>query len=344
MTRGIDETDVADDLSREVAEASAWRVRLNEADRDTSEDFEAWIAASARHAQAWRQVNDAWNLFAEHAIAPEIMDARRRALDHARKAQASRVRAWPKRSWPLAAAAAAILALAIGAWVGIRPDVYTTALGERRVLKLEDGSTVTLDSDSVLEVSLRRDARRLELRQGQARFDVAHDARRPFSVHVLDRTVVATGTSFDVDLLDKTVFVTLIQGHVSVFEDRGGVLETSHGPASLVARLDPGERLTSAAVPAEGAKPAVSVAQGVALDQAVAWQNGKLIFSDEPLALVAARVSRYSSRKIAVDGAAGSLKLSGVFDVGDASGFIDAVQRVLPVAASIGGDGLIHLQ
>ena len=350
MTRAFDGGDAANDLSREVAEAAAWRVRLTEAGCETTEEFEAWIGASGLHGQAWRQVNDAWDIFSEHAIAPEIMNARRAALDRAREAQASRARVSSLRErmdwrWPVAAGAAAeVIALAIGTWQWNRPASYTTALGERRVLKLEDGSTVTLDSDSVLKVSLRRDARNLELEKGQARFDVAHDVARPFSVHVRDRTVVATGTSFDVDLLDKTVFVTLIQGRVSVFEDRRGLLNQPQAAMRLLAKLDPGERLTSVTARGDVSAAPASISQGVSLEQTTAWQGGKLIFADEPLSLVAARVSRYSVRKLAVDGAAASLKLSGVFDAGDAASFVDAVQRVLPVAASTTADGVIHLQ
>jgi len=244
------------------------------------------------------------------------------------------------------AAAAAIIAVSIGTWTwsAALPTTYATALGERRVLRLDDGSTVTLDSNSVLTVSLQRDARRLELKRGQARFDVAHDPARPFSVHVRDQTVVATGTSFDVDFLDKTVFVTLIQGHVSVFDDRRGLLRESVEPPPAVARLNPGEQLSSVPAVADGAPPSATIAQGVSLDQATAWQAGKLMFSDEPLSLVAARVNRYSARKLAVDDAAGSMKLSGVFDVGDAGTFADAVQRLLPIEASTGADGVIRLR
>ncbi len=350
MTRGVDDVEAPDGLSRAVVEAAAWRVRLTEAGCDTSEGFEAWIAASRLHEQAWRQVGETWDLFSEHAIAPEIMNVRRQALERASQAHANRTRVSALRSrvdrrWAMGlGAVAAAIALAIGAWGWTRPQDYTTALGERRVLKLEDGSTVTMDSNSVLKVSLRSDARDLELVRGQARFDVAHDASRPFSVHVRDQTVVATGTSFDVDLLDKTVFVTLIQGHVSVFEEHRGLLALPQATTRLVAKLEPGDRLTSVPAPADGAMLPVAVARGVSVDQMTAWQGGKLIFSDEPLSLVAARVSRYSVRQIAVDGTARSLKLSGVFDVGDAGSFVDAVQRLLPIAASTSADGVIHLQ
>ena len=352
MTRASNDDEMmSQDMPREMVEAAAWRVRLTEAGLESSEEFEAWLSASALNANAWQRVKASWDFFSEHAIAPEVMRARREALDRAHAVHANRTRIAslpPQSSWQRMTrraafgAAAAVVALGIGLWSWNLPTTYSTALGERRILKLDDGSTVTLDSNSVLTVSLRRDARNLELRAGQARFDVAHDVARPFSVHAGSQTVVATGTSFNVDLLDKTVLVTLLQGHVSVFDGGKPRLAGADVPPRLVAMLDPGERVTSVKA-ASGGVPVASVVRGVSLSQATAWQSGKLIFSDEPLSLVAARVSRYSALKIAVDESAGSLKLSGVFDAGDASAFIDAVQQVLPVAAKADGKGIVHL-
>src|SRR3546814_1264895 len=82
-------------------------------------------------------------------------------------------------------------------------DLYRTVLGERRVVTLADGSTVSLDAASEVRVAYSERARELALVRGQARFDVAHDPRRPFAVQARDQRVVATGTAFNVDLLDR---------------------------------------------------------------------------------------------------------------------------------------------
>src|SRR3546814_3966246 len=78
-------------------------------------------------------------------------------------------------------------------------DLYRTVLGERRVVTLADGSTVSLDAASEVRVAYSERARELALVRGQARFDVAHDPRRPFAVQARDQRVVATGTAFNVD-------------------------------------------------------------------------------------------------------------------------------------------------
>src|SRR3546814_3917007 len=97
-------------------------------------------------------------------------------------------------------------------------DLYRTVLGERRVVTLADGSTVSLDAASEVRVAYSERARELALVRGQARFDVAHDPRRPFAVQARDQRVVATGTAFNVDLFGPQVLITLIEGHVQVLE------------------------------------------------------------------------------------------------------------------------------
>src|SRR5262249_2994594 len=95
-------------------------------------------------------------------------------------------------------------------------DVYRTGFGERRFWRLAGGSRLSLDAQTAVKVQYSSDFRALRLLRGQARFDVAHDARRPFQVQAGDRAVLATGTAFNVDLLGDQLYVTLLEGHVKV--------------------------------------------------------------------------------------------------------------------------------
>ena len=103
-----------------------------------------------------------------------------------------------------------------------RPDDYQTAAGERRVVTLADGSRLSLDASSEVTVQYRKHARDLHLLKGQARFDVAHDKSRPFSVVAGNQRVIATGTAFNIDMAGPKVFVTLIEGHVVVVNETEG--------------------------------------------------------------------------------------------------------------------------
>jgi len=169
---------------RRLAEASAWRVRLSEADSESSAAFEAWLAADpANNHDAWAEVQAPWTAVGEAATAQEVMAARRDALDRARQSSRwrwARVGAYRRVGVVGLAAAVACVMIYIGV-AGYFPlaDDYRTKLGERETVTLIDGSRVTLDSGTEVKVHYTADARRLELLRGQARFDVAHDTRPP---------------------------------------------------------------------------------------------------------------------------------------------------------------------
>jgi transmembrane sensor len=344
------------DETRRLAEASAWRVALFEAELESTEDFESWLAADDGNALAWRQVSASWDRFGREAMEPELIIARRDVLERVRRQKERRFAEGKRWNSPGVRIAAALIVIAIlglatglGIWQATKSDVYQTALGERRTITLADGSHISLDADTLLKVRLRPRARKIELIRGQARFEVAHDTTRPFTVHAGDKTVVATGTSFNVDLFGTDVIVTLIEGRVSVLEERRPPLPViGKRPTSpvVVARLTPGEQLIA---PQTGLirvdAPVLTLkVEKVGLDQATAWETGQLVFDNEPLSSVVRRISRYSSRPVVVDKTVGALRLSGVFDAGDLPAFLGAVQRALPVTAETGEDGVVRLQ
>jgi transmembrane sensor len=304
------------DAAKRLAEAAAWRVHLTETNAETSQEFEHWLADPSNQA-VWRRVESTWNRFAENPAAPELIAARRAALGDVRGATRR------KRPWLQIAAAIGIVAggaiWGAQAWLQWQPKPphdLKTAFGERRVLSLNDGSRISLDSGTDVQVRYSDHARRLWLLHGQARFEVAHDTSRPFTVTAGGRTVIATGTDFDVDLPKHGVTVTLIEGHVKI---TGG---------KRVVKLDPGEQL---AVLPDGAQKLANVN----VNRVTAWQSGQLVFDNEPLSQVVERISRYSTVPVTVqDAKTGRLRMSGVFNTGDVAAFVEAVTHYLPVSAS----------
>jgi transmembrane sensor len=325
-----------------VAEAAAWRVHLFEVGVESSMAFEAWLEASPLHREAWEEVQAPWRHIGEQAAAPELIALRRDALTRARESARGRVGVrWP-RVWAGVVAAGLLLVLGVQ-WTVRQPEVYRTAFGERRVVMLQDGSRVTLDSGTLLRVSLSTDRRALELVEGQARFDVAHDAMRPFVVSARDRRIVALGTAFTVDLLGSGVVVTLLTGRVSV------VRESDAGPSGLLlgrnakhaeppVSLRPGDQLSAAAeAPVAVRRPDLS--------RVTAWEQGRLVFDDQPLAVVAEQVTRHArDQSVRADPDVADLRLSGVFEAGDVATFVDTVTRYLPVRADTGEDAEVVLR
>ncbi|MDB6160273.1 MAG: hypothetical protein JWO04_3979 [Gammaproteobacteria bacterium] len=327
------------DTSR-LAEAAAWRARLAEGDLESSPELADWIAADAGNAAAWKRVQDQWTLFGEHATAPEIIDLRCRALAHAHEAGRGR---WVRsKRFAIAhrlAIAAGILIVAIGGlfvWTH-QPDVYSTLAGERRVVTLADGSQVALDSRSEVKVRYSARARELTLTSGQARFDVSHDLERPFSVTADGHRVIATGTSFNVDLFGPSLLVTLIEGHIVVAPE-----PTFSQPANIDSQidriiLDAGEQV----VFSPQAPPSVA---HVNLGQATAWENGEVVFENDPLPIVVARINRYARHGVVIaDTQTSELRISGVFHTGDIDGFVSTIAAYLPVRADKSADGTTRL-
>jgi transmembrane sensor len=320
-----------------LREAASWRVRLTDEGADATPEFEAWRALSPDHERAWAAVETPWQYLGDQRSAPELIAVRSAALERARRAGRARWRdrhAHPLRRLAGVAAVAALAAVAGAVYLSERPTIYQTHLAERRVVTLEDGSTLSLDSQSEVSVRYTQHVRELVLLRGQARFDVAHDVERPFSVVAADRKVIATGTSFDVDMVDHQVIVTLIEGHVVVLDRQAGGSEVS--PEGV--KLDPGERL----VAAPHAAPTV---QHVNVERITAWQSGQLVFENETLASAVERVNRYARHAVIVeDPAAAALRFSGVFNETNTQAFIDTVTRYLSLDQETRADGSVELR
>ena len=321
-----------DEAGRQLAQAAAWRVRLSESGVTSSLEFEMWLREPGNRA-AWQQVNSAWAMFDSIAHEPEMIAARQAALGDAKRASARL--SVPRITRPLMAIAAALL-VAVLAGVGAygwlnRPDDYKTSAGERRVVTLSDGSRLSLDSGSEVTVEYRKRERLLHLLKGQARFDVAHDKTRPFSVIAGNQRVIATGTAFNIDMAGPQVWVTLIEGHVVVVDETGDTAGRSW-------ELNAGQQLVS-----RPAVPPQIVAANTA--KVTAWTIGQIMSDDEPLSSVVERVNRYSSNRILIaDPGVAQMRISGVFNAGDAPGFVEIVTHYLPVRAVPEQGGVIALQ
>lgn len=321
-----------------LEEAAAWRLRIFGEDEPAPEDaeaFERWLAASPRHQEAFDRTGVAWNLFESNAAQPEVVRARRDALEFARRANRGR---WAdgltrRGSFRIAASVAAAALFGAVTWPIIDGvDVYRTRLGERREVTLSDGSVIALDSDSRVRVHYTDDARRLTLEKGQARFQVAHNRARPFSVTAGDRRVVATGTAFNIELLGKRVNVTLIEGSVEVatVAPAAQPLAPAPKPAKVVL-LKAGQQLVATA------GSAAELVAPAKLDDATAWQHGKIVLDNISLADAAIRVNRYADRKIVIaDPDAAAMTVSGVFQAGDPETFARAMAQYLDLQASFG--------
>jgi transmembrane sensor len=318
-----------------IEEASAWCIRLASGMlRDSvRREFETWLAADAGNARAFDQVARTWQSFSAQPLAPELLDMRRAALDRFHSACAAQQARPTSRRWFAALAAAIALVVAATIWFGVLPRSYQTALGERRIVALDDGSSMTLDSQTRVEVHYSGDRRDLRLTRGRAKFSVARDPARPFTVTAANRAVVATGTQFSVELLTAQVNVILYEGSVEVVPE-AAARTIQDSPMRM--KLRPGHELIA------------SIADGTHelrdIDPAgtLAWETGQIAFDDEPLATAIERMNRYSTSILEVaDAAAGRIRISGTFVAGDTETFVEGVTSIFPVRVVAVGDRLV---
>ncbi|MFT4090084.1 MAG: FecR domain-containing protein [Asticcacaulis sp.] len=327
-------------FSPEVIQSAAhWCERLTSGPMDDAEqrDLKAWLSVHPDHPAALAAALKVWESFDMDVFPSEIEVMRTEALVYFKKARARRTGWVANWGRPLSGVAAAVAIFILGAvsygmLKAVEPEVYTTQPAERRIVALSDGSKMTLDASSEVEVRFTNKQRQLRLVQGRANFDVAQNPMRPFMVAVNDRSVVATGTEFSVEKLNSQLQVILYHGQVIVMAPEKRAPKTSAndtgsniaGSGNYVeATLSPGQTYILAS---DVNRPQVSELEYSNKNE---WQNGVLVFHNEPLVLAIERVNRYASDKVEL--AATELNLiqvSGTFKAGDTAAFLDGLVAV----------------
>ncbi|CAN7526073.1 FecR family protein [Caulobacter sp. LjRoot300] len=325
-------------MTREVltpAQAAArWLARDDLDQSPQREQFAAWLEESQENRDAWTQADEMWDVF-DDADDSDLIAAMARAARKAGPEPAAKP-FWSRLVAASIAVAAVSATLFFGAQQGWfdhaakptqvavneaasltavgRAD-YLTGGGQRSIVDLPDGTRVTLDADSAVDVAFAGGRRDVRLLKGHAFFDVAHDRAHPFAVQAAGREVTALGTQFDVRLMSGVLRVVLAEGSVSV----------SSAPGGSPTKLSPGQAFSAQA----GGEGKVTPAN---LDEALAWKQGVVEFRDQPLSEAVGVLNRYTRAQIVIkDPKVAALRITGVFKTGDIKRFGRSVSQVLPV-------------
>jgi transmembrane sensor len=262
--------------------------------------FRSWLGENPANARAFETATEAWELGGAIAGAalPRISPT---------------PRCVPRGRLKLSMAAAALALIGISAALLFRNPPVSTATGEQRTLNLDDGTRVTLNTNTKLVVDYTDKERRVRLDAGEAFFDVAKNPSRPFIVTAGAETVTALGTSFMVRRDDTEVDVTLVEGKVSVAPlDLGGASDLA--PQVLA----PGQRLRVAQLKTKLDEPNI--------DSLTAWRRGEVVLDHTRLSDAVNEMNRYSKIKlIVVDPETGNIPISGIFQAGDSARFARAI-------------------
>lgn len=299
-------------------QAIDWVIRLNSG-KAAAEDFaeaKAWQSRSPSHRKAFAEAEQLWLEMGNAMLASAPPAAGLRKIPAGTRRGRSHGRQWAGLAAGLLLAASAIQFLGFGErWF----SDYSTGVGEQKHVILADGSQVALNTYTAFSVAFDAAGRHIALHRGQAVFTVAKDPARPFEVATGTAVVKALGTVFE------------------VWEDSRGTRVTVEEHAVGVKGLDDKDYPESSRVNA-GQQARYSPEHGfeapVAIDpkQMSAWRRGKLIFKNQPLAAVVAELDRYyPGRMVIVNGGLETLRVTGVFPVGDPAAALDMIADILPV-------------
>lgn len=318
-------------LPERLAEAGVWIARMHgdTRGRGVENGLRRWLHANPDNARAFELATEVW----------EDAEGLRRFVPLRPQARSASRGGW---QFAVAAAALATMLLVVGIVWFQHVGVIATGVGEQRQLVLEDGTRVFLNTDTRLVVKYDEQARRVELRRGEALFNVAKKSDWPFIVVVGDRQVKALGTSFVVRRDDERVAVMLMEGRVQVSpqssstpsipaDTQAQVDANSVAPAQPAAATDqlpketftltPGQRLTFT----NGAAASLDTPS---MERATAWRRGQVILDDTPLRVAAEEMNRYNSIKVVIESPeAAELLVNGLFQAGDSTHFANAVAQ-----------------
>ena len=282
----------------------------------TRRAFEQWHGASADHAAAYARVSAARDAAQGLAEQPALLSLRQQTLARTMLGrQPSRVKPKAVAAAVLLLAGAPLAALGIHAWAPraekATGETFRTGVGQQADVTLPDGSTVTLDTASRLEVRYDGDARRVLL-DGQGWFRLK-PSDRPFLVTAGGRSFTADQGSFD---------IRTDPGQVRAFA-ADGTLSLAGGDSSVA--LATGNLLA-----VRGSDVTIRKLDDPA--SFTGWRTGLLQFDDVPLAEAAGELNRYRRRPIRVaDDHAAALRVSGSFHTAETPAFVDALTAGFPV-------------
>jgi transmembrane sensor len=298
-------------------QAARWAARLDRAalSADEATRLEAWLAQEPRARGALLKAEATLSLLdrarALNAVIPvpecEPVSERRRFL--------------------IAAGAFGAFAVGIGgAAIWLRgPRRYSTETGEVRRVPLADGSVVAINTESAIVVEIKPDLRQIRLTRGEAWFQVAKDASRPFVVEAGRARVRAVGTAFSVRRREGGADVLVTEGTVEIWsigEEGQGVL-VSAGAKAFIADYEP---------------PKPIAASMNTIDRTLAWRDGQIALEGETLADAVSEFNRYNAKKLVIEDAdLAQERLVGQFRTTEPDEFARAVESAMGAVTSTDG-------
>lgn len=311
--------------------AGDWLARRQEpASPDVERAFAVWLDADPRHRIAYAQAERHWQ---DSSLLADSDVGRTRKLVRAPFLM--------RHSTHVAAASLGVVVLLGIGGVGLlryesplelvspaQAATYETALGEIRTISLADGSQLTLDTATRVRITFSASERKVSLERGRARFRVAPDGKRPFTVTIPGGTVVARSTLFDVSVESGSPVVAVIEGRV----DLTSTSDAAFRPARTLAAGQ-----TADMVNADTPRPTLSTE--------TQWVSGMLALDGGPLGEAVAAINRYNRIQIRLaEPELARLSVAGAFQVRNPDAFARAVAATFGLGIDRSDPGVLLLR
>jgi transmembrane sensor len=304
-------------------EAANWLARLQSGrDPDAETRFRRWYDAHPAHAAAFERVRRSYERagLLQQSILPTTRPVQAQSSPHART---------PRYAWAAAAALVALVPAVLLTQRGIlvgrtNAAMLVTGIGEIKRVALDDGSKVTLDTATSLEVEIGRHRRRARLTQGRARFEVARGGE-PFIVEAGPTTVTSEASVFDVAREENESRVAVLSGSADVRNSSSDTESvTLRGGEGATAERDRLERTQMASGGTD-------------------WTKGMLEFDAMALGPAIALANRYSEQKIVIGRDIAQLRVTGAFRAGDTAGLAKALAAAFDLSLRRTAEGNLIL-
>lgn len=331
------------------ASRASWfvaRLYSGEMTAKDEDDLFSWLEADPAHRKAYEEALTLWDAAGELGQDREILAVGRSPSERFGALRAT-------GGW--IAAAAIVVVVAVAAMMAWNRDSsnsdevlasYETAVGEQRLVALNDGSRITLNTSSRILVDYTPLERRIILDFGEAFFDIEEDLQRPLIVSVRGRVVTVLGTQFSVRLSGSLVRVAVVEGTVAVSKQESRFPRTDRqsefsrqddsldAPAILASRIGPDDMILHAGTMAtfDDEEEQLIESDAETLDRLQSWRDGLVRFDSEPLFRVVGELNRYSKAKILIeDDTIMNLPISGAFKLERVDLILDALTDVIPI-------------
>ena len=344
-------------------EAAIWVARIHGATHKTdtalpkevAQPLRKWLSQSSAHRDYFIKMIGTWDAMAALEDLAEILPASDLAFDQ--EAEASKTsaatggfglaavfRALHNRIAITLSGTAALCTLVLAVWVSTpQQQLYRTGVGEQAIYTLEDGSILTLNTNSEVKIDFSENQRALTLRRGEANFQVSKNPQRPFVVRAGQGAVWAVGTAFNVKHRAGAVDVLVSEGKVKVFSGLSNLDALPHLVEQDAAAVDTAadddafpsavrDVLLLAGEAAQYQQDSLSKTQleQDRMEKTLAWQTGALLFDGETLEQAMLEISRYTDQHLViVDASIRQLRVGGRFKTDDIDALLQSLGKSL---------------